>query len=71
MIRNIHESKPGSAWDDWQCEAAQWLADNPSATPEEINRAADRFGTDFVGLGNPSAAYGARRRAFMEGAAHA
>lgn len=66
-----YNCKPGSAWHDWQCEAAQWLADNPGATPEDASRAADKFASDFVGLGNPSAAYGARRRAFVEAASHA
>lgn len=65
-----YNCKPGSAWNDWQCKAAQWVAENPSATPEDVRRAADKFGSDFVGLGNPSAAYGARRRAFMEGASN-
>lgn len=59
--------KRNSAWHTWQIAAATWHAENPTASPAEITTAADIFGMEFVGLGNPEAAYGARRRAFIEG----
>lgn len=58
-----YNCKPGSAWHDWQCEAAKWRESNPNANPSEY---AATFATANL-IGNPLAAMAARSRAFLEG----
>jgi|TARA_R110000803_G_scaffold209875_1_gene280282 hypothetical protein len=42
-IRNIHEARPGSAWDQYQKAGHAWRADNPDADKWDVRAAARAF----------------------------
>ena len=60
--------RPKSAWRVWQDAGMAWKKEHPNASPEDVAAASSAFGHEDS-IGNPDAAYGARKRAFIEGTA--
>jgi hypothetical protein len=66
MTRNIHEAKPGSAWDTWQQAGREWRAQTWSTGKGALLVAANCFATGSYGSNEREA----MKRAFIEGATH-
>ena len=68
MIRNMHEAKPGSAWDDWQKAGRDWRAQTWATSKGALLVAANAYAS---GRGLGESWRDTIKQAFIEGATHA